>query len=86
MEKQKSIFEIIQSLTPQQQEEVLNFIEFLQFKSQKNDFDKKGQTEQKSPEKLGWMPGFFEEVIGGWVGEPLERPEQGEYETREALF
>ncbi len=24
--------------------------------------------------KKGWMPGFFEEVIGGWVGEPLERP------------
>lgn len=30
-----------------------------------------------------WMPGFFEEVIGGWAGEPLERPEQGEFETRE---
>jgi hypothetical protein len=39
-----------------------------------------------SPQKRGWMPGFFEEVIGGWVGEPLERPEQGEYETREHLF
>jgi hypothetical protein len=36
--------------------------------------------------KKGWIPGFFEEVIGGWVGEPLERPEQGEYETRETLF
>ncbi len=35
--------------------------------------------------KKGWMPGFFEEVIGGWVGEPLERPDQGEYETRETL-
>ncbi len=34
----------------------------------------------------GWMPGFFEEVIGGWVGEPLERPEQGESEIREILF
>jgi len=39
-----------------------------------------------SPQQRGWMPGFFEEVIGGWVGEPLERPEQGEYETREQLF
>lgn len=39
-----------------------------------------------SPQQRGWMPGFFEEVIGGWVGEPLERPEQGEYETREHLF
>ena len=26
-----------------------------------------------TPEYKGWMPGFFEEVIGGWVGEPLER-------------
>ncbi|MES1026608.1 hypothetical protein ABN584_27320 [Gloeocapsa sp. BRSZ] len=43
-------------------------------------------TQPKTPEELGWNPGFFEEVIGGWVGEPLERPEQGEYETREPLF
>ncbi|MEH2379871.1 MAG: hypothetical protein V7K27_13455 [Nostoc sp.] len=33
-----------------------------------------------------WMPDFFEEVIGGWAGKPLERPEQGEFETRETLF
>ena len=39
-----------------------------------------------TPQQRGWMPGFFEEVIGGWVGEPLERPEQEEYETREQLF
>ena len=43
-------------------------------------------TQLKTPEKRGWIPGFFEEVIGGWVGEPLERPEQGEYEIREQLF
>ncbi|QLE58794.1 hypothetical protein [Nostoc sp. TCL26-01] len=39
-----------------------------------------------TPQQRGWMPGFFEEVIGGWVGEPLERPEQGDYEIREQLF
>ncbi|MBW4592502.1 MAG: hypothetical protein KME46_06170 [Brasilonema angustatum HA4187-MV1] len=39
-----------------------------------------------TPQQQGWMPGFFEEVIGGWVGEPLQRPEQGEFETREPLF
>jgi len=39
-----------------------------------------------TPQQRGWMPGFFEEVIGGWVGEPLERAEEGEYETREPLF
>ncbi len=42
--------------------------------------------EKVTPKQRGWMPGFFEEVIGGWVGEPLQRPEQGEYETREQLF
>jgi hypothetical protein len=42
--------------------------------------------EKVAPQQRGWMPGFFEEVIGGWVGEPLSRPEQGEYETREQLF
>ncbi|CAC5344003.1 MULTISPECIES: hypothetical protein [Planktothrix] len=33
-----------------------------------------------------WQPGFFEEVIGGWVGEPLVRENQGQYEIRENLF
>lgn len=41
---------------------------------------------QKITPQRGWIPGFFEEVIGGWVGEPLEREEQGKYETREPLF
>jgi hypothetical protein len=43
-------------------------------------------TIQRVTPQQGWMPGFFEEVIGGWVGEPLTRPEQGEYENREQLF
>jgi hypothetical protein len=30
-----------------------------------------------------WPEGFFEEVVGGWKGEPLERPEQGHVEKRE---
>ncbi|MBO0350024.1 hypothetical protein J0895_13060 [Phormidium pseudopriestleyi FRX01] len=34
----------------------------------------------------GWQPGFFEEVVGGWVGEPLVRENQGDYEVRENLF
>jgi hypothetical protein len=29
------------------------------------------QSEQQS-----WQPGFFEELAGSWVGEPLVRPEQ----------
>lgn len=28
-----------------------------------------------------WPEGYFE-VFGGWMGEPLERPEQGEFEDR----
>jgi hypothetical protein len=33
----------------------------------------------------GWPEGFFEEVLGGWRGEPLERPQQLAYEERERL-
>lgn len=33
----------------------------------------------------GWPEGFFEDVVGGWQGEPLERPSQGTYEARETL-
>lgn len=34
---------------------------------------------------IGWPPGYFENVIGGWKGDPLVRPAQGEYEEREQL-
>jgi hypothetical protein len=33
----------------------------------------------------GWPEGFFDRVIGGWQGAPLERPPQGELEKREDL-
>ncbi len=33
----------------------------------------------------GWPEGFFEEVVGGWRGEPLGRPPQGEFEHRDEL-
>jgi hypothetical protein len=33
----------------------------------------------------GWPDGYFESVVGGWVGEPLERPSQGQPEERERL-
>lgn len=33
----------------------------------------------------GWPAGFFEEVVGSWTDEPLERPEQGDYERRPEL-
>lgn len=34
----------------------------------------------------GWPPGFFRSTAGAWQGEPLERPEQGEYQEREELL
>ncbi|MEQ8971107.1 MAG: type II toxin-antitoxin system ParD family antitoxin [Coleofasciculus sp. C1-SOL-03] len=36
----------------------------------------------KTPDELGWSPGFFEKTAGKWQGEPLTRGEQGEYEQR----
>jgi plasmid stability protein len=44
------------------------------------------QLVKKTPEELGWNPGFFERTAGAWEGEPLTRGEQGEYEIREPLF
>lgn len=32
-----------------------------------------------------WPEGWFDEVVGGWKGEPLERPAQGRHETRDPL-
>jgi len=40
---------------------------------------------KNTPESRGWLPGFFENVIGSWQGEPLERPTQLPYEVREEL-
>ncbi len=32
-----------------------------------------------------WPPGFFQAVIGGWVGEPLERPPDLPWKERDAF-
>jgi hypothetical protein len=32
-----------------------------------------------------WPEDFFSKVVGGWVGEPLERPEQPALERREDI-
>ena len=45
IDREQRILEQIKGLTEQQQQEVLNFIEFLQFKAQKQDF----QEEEKEP-------------------------------------
>lgn len=32
-----------------------------------------------------WPEGYFEQVFGGWEGEPLRRGPQGDYEERRGL-
>ncbi len=33
----------------------------------------------------GWPADYFDRIVGGWSGEPLERPEQGSLEEREPI-
>ena len=33
----------------------------------------------------GWPDGYFQQVVGGWLGSELVRPEQPPMETRETL-
>ena len=33
----------------------------------------------------GWPKDYFEEIIGGWQGAPLERPPQPDLEQRDPL-
>jgi hypothetical protein len=39
----------------------------------------------KTPEELGWPPGYFESVYGSLRDTNFERPSQGNYELREDL-
>lgn len=32
-----------------------------------------------------WPDGYFDEVVGGWQGQHLERADQGDFEQREPL-
>ena len=32
-----------------------------------------------------WLPGFWEQLFRGWQGEPLTRPPQGDFESRDRL-
>ncbi len=73
----QAILEKVQNLTPQQQEQVLNFIESLNLLSQKQD------TAQKSPEELGWPPGFFEQTYGSCEDDPILLDDEDNFEQRE---
>jgi hypothetical protein len=39
-------------------------------------------VQTKTPEELGWPPGFFEQTAGGITDETFVRHPQGEYEKR----
>ncbi|MFO5492537.1 MAG: hypothetical protein ACLBM6_08330 [Cuspidothrix sp.] len=72
----QAILEKLQNLTPQQQEQVLNFIESLNLLSQKQD------TPQKSPEELGWPAGFFEQTYGSCEDDPILLDDEDNFEQR----
>ena len=42
-------------------------------------------TAPKTPEELGWPPGYFENVIGSIDDPAFKRYPQGEFEKREPL-
>ena len=39
----------------------------------------------RTPEELGWPPGYFERTAGSITDPTFERGDQGEYETRDEL-
>jgi hypothetical protein len=45
----------------------------------------RGLLESQARSHDQWPDAFFERVAGGWKGAALERPAQGELETREQL-
>ena len=45
-----------------------------------------GTANAKTPEELGWPPGFFERTFGCLQDDPIVRWPQGEYEEREQIL
>lgn len=41
------------------------------------------ESKTKTPQELGWTPGFFENTFGAWEGEPLVLEPQGEPQERD---
>jgi hypothetical protein len=40
---------------------------------------------QKTPEELGWPPGFFEQTYGSCQNDPIVIDSEGDFEEREEL-
>jgi hypothetical protein len=76
---QKRLIDEISKTPDSLLQEVLDFLMFV------NDKHSESQKNGQIPTKLGWQPGFFEEVIGSWEGETLVRDVQPAYELRQDL-
>jgi len=79
----------LETLPEQSLREAVTFLDYLRYKSKlpsgRERTERATPALPTTPEELGWPPGFFQEVAGGWQGEPLIREEQGEYEIRDEL-
>lgn len=71
MNTEQQLIEKWRSLPLDKQQQVLQFVESL--------------NRPKTPEELGWQPGFFESTAGCLEDHPLVRYPQGEYEQRESI-
>jgi hypothetical protein len=86
---EQAILETARSLSLDKQQTLLDFAEFLAQRSEAASLVQTTLQQEllrQSVDENGWPLDFFETVIGGWVGEPLERAEQGDYDVREPLF
>ncbi|HEY9721158.1 MAG TPA: DUF2281 domain-containing protein [Oscillatoriaceae cyanobacterium] len=66
---EQEILDTLHQLPPERQQELLDFAKFLAQRSER--------------ERVTWLPGFFEKVLGNWQGTPLERAPQGDYDRRD---
>ena len=62
MNAEQQLIEKWRDLPSDKQEQVLQFIEFLEFRDR-----------SKTPEGLGWQPDFFESTAGSLADDPLVR-------------
>ncbi len=66
IDKEQMIIDEVKKLSPEKQQEVLNFIEFLQFKAQKQDVQHK---EEKKPISAYEAAKEFAGCVGGGLGD-----------------
>jgi hypothetical protein len=70
------------SLPQDKQEEVLDFVEFLHWKTK---LKEKEKIQPTIPEGKGQNSDFFEQTAGCLADDAIQRYPQGEYEEREPL-